>query len=193
MKNSILKITPTVQLRDWTLADMELYRHWNTGRHKWMDFDGPYYDKLSLEELDNQIPRLEEYIKADKWPSLRSRQIIASLEDDKLLGQVSRYWQSRETNWLSIGIVIYDEADWGKGIGYEALGLWIDYLFEAMPELVRLDMRTWSGNHGMMKLGKKLGFKQEACFRKARIIKGVYYDSIGMGILREEWERGTAE
>lgn len=32
-----------------------------------------------------------------------------------------------------------------------------------------------------------IGFKEEARFRKARIIKGEYFDSIGMGILREEW------
>lgn len=35
-----------------------------------------------------------------------------------------------------------------------------------------LDLRTWSGNHGMMRLAEKLGFLQEACFRKARIVRG---------------------
>jgi hypothetical protein len=37
-----------------------------------------------------------------------------------------------------------------KGIGFEALGLWMDYLFEALPRIARLDLRTWSGNTGMM-------------------------------------------
>lgn len=39
----------------------------------------------------------------------------------------------------------------------------------------------------MMKLATKLGFQEEACFRKARIVKGEYFDSIGYGILREEF------
>ena len=76
----------------------------------------------------------------------------------------------------------------GKGYGYEALGLWGEYLFRAMPELARLDLRTWSGNIGMMRLATKLGFREEARFRKARIVDGVHYDGMGYGVLREEWD-----
>ena len=75
-----------------------------------------------------------------------------------------------------------------KGYGYEALGLWCQYLFDSEPKFIRLDARTWSGNHGMMKLAEKLGFQQEAVFRKARIVGGEYYDGLGYGILREEWQ-----
>lgn len=40
----------------------------------------------------------------------------------------------------------------------------------------------------MIKLAKKLGFKEEAVFRMARIVEGEYYDGLGYGILRTEWE-----
>lgn len=40
-----------------------------------------------------------------------------------------------------------------------------------------------------MRLAEKLGYRQEACFRKARIIEGQYFDSVGYGILCEEWEK----
>jgi RimJ/RimL family protein N-acetyltransferase len=62
----------------------------------------------------------------------------------------------------------------------------VDLLFREHPEIVRLDMRTWSGNTRMMRLAEKLGFKLEACFRKARIVNGEYYDGLGYGLLREE-------
>jgi putative hydrolase of HD superfamily len=39
----------------------------------------------------------------------------------------------------------------------------------------------------MMRLAEKLGYRQEACFRKARIVDGVHYDGLGYGILCEEW------
>jgi len=84
-------------------------------------------------------------------------------------------------------LVIFDENYWSKGLGFEAMGLWSQYLFDEIPEIVRLDMRTWSGNIGMMRLAEKLGFTLEARFRDARIVKGKYYDSIGYGILRKEW------
>jgi len=60
-------------------------------------------------------------------------------------------------------------------------------VFKAHPEFVRLGLTTWSGNLGMVKLSEKLGLRQEACYRKARIVKNKYYDSVSYGILREEW------
>ncbi|MFN8378228.1 MAG: GNAT family protein [Anaerolineae bacterium] len=84
--------------------------------------------------------------------------------------------------------MIFDPALWARGFGFEALGLWTDYLFQNMPELVRLDLQTWSGNPGMMRLAEKLGYQLEGRFRMARIVKNEYYDSMGYGILREEWQ-----
>ncbi len=114
--------------------------------------------------------------------------MIANRQSDKIIGSVSRYWISQETNWSAVGIVIFDSASWGKGIGYEALGLWSDYLFTQFPDWVRLDLRTWSGNQGMIRLALKLGYSEEARFRKARLVDGAYFDGLGFGILRDEWQ-----
>ena len=108
-------------------------------------------------------------------------------EQNAYIGQVSWYWISEETYWPAVGIVIYDPAHWGQGKGYEALGLWSDYLLKAEPKFARLDLRTWSGNHGMMRLAEKLGYQLEARFRNARIVNDAYFDGLGYGVLREEW------
>ena len=63
--------------------------------------------------------------------------IITNLKNE-LLGEVSWYWKSQETNWLEIGIVIFDEKKWGKGIGIQALKLWVSEIFESKDEIVRL-------------------------------------------------------
>ncbi len=178
-----------IKLRDWIKEDLERYEFWYTGKKKWMDFDAPYYRKPSKKEIQDKLSEITESIKINNWQIPRKRLVIANRDDDKLIGTVSWYWQSEETNWKSIGIVIYDEQYWGKGIGFDALQLWMDYLFKIDSRLIRLDLRTWSGNQRMMQLAKKLGFKEEARFRKARIINGKYFDSIGMGILREEWSQ----
>jgi hypothetical protein len=70
---------------------------------------------------------------------------------------------------------------------HEALGLWCDYLLAALPSLVRLDLRTWDGNERMVSLAKRLGFREEARFRRARMVKGERCDGLGFGVLREEW------
>lgn len=56
-----------------------------------------------------------------------------------------------------------------------------------MLQIVRVDLHMWSGNIGMMRLGERWVYTKEACFRKSRIVDGEYYDSIGYGVLREEW------
>lgn len=177
-----------IKLRDWQLDDIPIYEKWNTGWHQWMDYDAPYY-KSNDEKISSEYKqKLTERIKKQDFPSPRINLIIADLQTDTMLGMVSRYWESKETNWLCVGLVIHDAAYWNRGIGYEALGLWSQYLFDNMPEIVRLDLRSWSGNPGMMRLAEKLGYQLEASFRKARIVKGEYYDSVGYGVLREEWQ-----
>lgn len=64
-------------------------------------------------------------------------------------------------------------------------------MFKSKAALVRIGLTTWSGNHGMIRLAEKLGMKKEAHYRRARIVKGEYFDSISYGMLREEWEMNS--
>lgn len=176
-----------INLRDLKAEDVAVYSDWLKPGHRWKLLDGPYYPLPPYETTLKHMDKLRERVAQADWPAPRTRLVVADRQSDRFVGMVSWYWESQETNWLSIGIVIYDEADWGQGIGTEALTLWCDYLWQALPDIVRLDLRTWSGNVGMMKLAEKLGFTLEARFRKARIVEGEFYDSIGYGILREEW------
>ncbi|GCE48356.1 putative hydrolase of HD superfamily [Thermosporothrix hazakensis] len=177
-----------VLLRDWRLPDLDYYRNWMRPDAPWKAFDGPYYPLPSPERLEEICREKQEQIEQHAFPPIRTNLVIADRATECMLGTVSSYWESRETNWLCVGIVIYDPAYWRGGRGFEALGLWSDYLFRVDERLVRLDLRTWSGNTGMMRLAEKLGYVQEARFRKARIVGGIYYDGLGYGVLREEWQ-----
>jgi RimJ/RimL family protein N-acetyltransferase len=176
-----------VRLRDWTLEDLPAWAYWQQPHHEWYKYDGPWWGVPRSETLDGKNEEHRAKILAGDWPTPRTRLVIGDLGSDQFLGTVNRYWECKETNWLAIGIGIYDPQNWGKGLGFEALGLWTDHVFKALPDLVRLGLGTWSGNVGMVRLAQKLGYLQEACFRKARIVRGEYYDAVGFGILREEW------
>ena len=176
-----------ISLRDLKFKDLEIAQHWMHPSHEWHRFNGPYYAPTPAEELPEVISRWAKRIALNDYPTPRMTLAIVDAADN-IIGQVNRYWISQETNWAAIGISIWNTELWSKGYGYEALGFWCQYLFDSEPKFVRLDARTWSGNHGMMKLAEKLGFQQEAVFRKARIVGGEYYDGLGFGILREEWQ-----
>ena len=175
-------------LRDWLEADLPIYACWLQPGQKWYQFDAPYYPKPKAKDIPNIIEDIKINLNRGQVAIPRRRLVIAQKESNEFIGLVTWYWQSRETDWLSIGIVIHDDSLWGQGLGFEALGLWCDYLFQAMPYLMRLDLRTWSGNYAMIQLAKKVGFQEEARFRMARIVNGEYFDAIGYGILREEWQ-----
>ena len=78
----------------------------------------------------------------------------------------------------------------GKGIGKKAL-LWLtDYIFTSMPEKIRIEGQTRQDNIAMRQLFRQCGYIKEAHYRKAWPTKeGIYLDSIGYGILREDWKR----
>lgn len=191
--NSIVLQGKQLQLRDWQIEDLEIYAQWLMPGHRWQELDGPYYGHNTAEEIPEIIEKVRTRVCKGNFTDPRTRLIIAEPKHNRLIGQVSRYWISEETHWLAAGIVIYAPTLWGRGYGFEALGLWTDYLFRTMPQIVRLDLQTWSGNAGMMKLAAKLGYQLEGRFRKARIIAGTHYDALGYGILREEWQERYAQ
>lgn len=177
-----------VILRDIRPDDLDVLYFWNyeADDRDHLNWNGPYkpLDPLTKEEFKTQ-PRYQESLALVDTDAPRTELMIEI--DGELRGSVGRYWVSEVTNWCEIGIVIYDSRYWSNGYGSEAFQMWIDYLFANM-NTVRLGIGTWSGNERMMKLAARCGMQLEARVRKARIVRGEYYDAIKMGMLREEWE-----
>ena len=173
-------------LRELKIEDLETYRFWNLPDKLHHDFNGPYFGRDTEEMLDERIEKMRTRL-IDGKSARDNMMAIVDKESDELIGTVSKYFKSIETDWMEVGIAIFNENYWSKGIGYKAMKLWITNVFDMHPSFVRLGLTTWSGNMGMMRLSEKLGLKQEACYRKARIVKGQYYDSVSYGVLREEW------
>lgn len=165
----------------------ELKAIWNVGFTKenpeWVKWNAPYFNDyhvfkdVALFESNNIAI------------FLRSNTCRCILVDGQPIGMVSKTWIDETTRWLEIGIVLYDTTWWGKGIATKVLEIWVDTIFKETKDLEHIGMTTWSGNIAMMRVAKKCGFTKEGQIRKVRYYKGVYYDSLKYGILREEWNR----
>lgn len=149
---------------------------------EWKKWDAPYFEH-------KQVPYEEFLSKKENIINQDNRWVIEVNGD--VIGTVSYYWEHQPSNWLEMGIVIYNPIFWSGGYGTKAFRLWINHLFNTLP-LVRVGFTTWSGNERMIKLGEKLGMTMEARLRKCRLYNGKYYDSIRMGLLREEWESNSS-
>ncbi len=175
-------------LRELQLKDLEDYLKWKHPSREFRKYNGPYYQQDTEEDLKKEVDNYREQLEKGKENVMGDKKIIADKKTDEIIGEVNWCWKSEETLWMELGVIIFNENYWGKGLGYEALKLWVDEKFKELPNIVRLGLTTWSGNERMMKLAEKLGFKKEAVYRKARILENKYYDSVSYGILREEWE-----
>ncbi|HEU4963949.1 MAG TPA: GNAT family protein [Bacilli bacterium] len=175
-----------VILRDLTEQDVEVLYHrtYEAEDREYQKWNGPYF---TIEPKTREAFREQLQPRLDAVGTEETRRALVIEADGKLIGQVSWYWVSEVTNWMEAGIVIMDSRYWSGGYGTEAFRMWVDYLFAHM-DIVRLGLATWSGNERMIGLARKLGMIEEARIRKARIVDGEYYDSVKMGILREEWE-----
>lgn len=145
---------------------------------EWKKWDAPYYPY--------KPKTFDEFLKSKDY-YLDSEKVLGIVVESELIGMVSYYWEHEPSLWLEMGIVIFRPEYWSGGYGTQAISQWINRLFTKMP-LVRVGYTTWSGNDRMVRVGEKLGMTMEARIRKVRYYNGVYYDSIRMGILREEWE-----
>ncbi len=174
-------------LRELQISDLDDYLKWKNPSREFHKFNGPYYKIESEKELEELVDNFRKKLLQNKRNVLECKKIIANKKTNEIIGEVNWYWKSEETFWMEIGLVIFNENYWGKGIGAKVLKMWTTEIFKKRPKLVRLGLSTWSGNDRMIGLAKKLGFKEEARFRKARIVDDRYYDSVSYGILREEW------
>ncbi|KFN01559.1 N-acetyltransferase [Bacillus clarus] len=147
---------------------------------EWKKWDAPYFP-FSIQEYSVYKENLQLRLKEEPLS-----QFIVENEGE-IIGTVGFYWEYKPTRWLEMGIVIYNPTYWNGGYGTEALRLYRDFLFENM-EIGRVGLTTWSGNERMMKVAGKIGMRLEGRMRKCRYYNGTYYDSIRMGMIREEWE-----
>nr|WP_319485026.1 GNAT family protein [uncultured Cohaesibacter sp.] len=176
-----------IALRPIKLEDLPQYRKLIAPTQAFHRLNGPY---LGMPTAADQNKKIMEFgFELTKPNPSFNFELIFEEEDGRILGEVSYYWKDQRTNWLEVGIVLFNQTDWGRGIGTVALPLWIDRQLTERPALVRIGLTTWSGNAGMMALAERIGLKLEACYRKARILDGKYFDSLSYGILREDWNQ----
>jgi RimJ/RimL family protein N-acetyltransferase len=117
---------------------------------------------------------------------------IRGREDGRLLGFV-RIEGIEWTHGIgSLKLAIGDPAERNKGYGSEALQLILRYAFSEL-NLYRLSAVVGGDNPGALRFFQRSGFVEEVRRRKALLHDGQTWDSIHLGILRDEWLASNAK
>ncbi|AIZ46157.1 acetyltransferase [Deinococcus radiopugnans] len=174
-------LTQAVTLRGRRPRDLPVLRRWLADADaEWRRWDAPYFHAAATTaSLLAYVERLE------RTPTRSDERVIDV--DGECVGMVNRSQEEPAGGgWWDLGILIYDPAHWGHGIGTRALRLWVTATFDETDAHV-LTFTTWGGNERMIHAARRLGFLEAARIREARLVDGVRYDSVRLDLLRREW------
>ena len=90
-----------------------------------------------------------------------------------------------------IGIMIGDRAFWGRGYGEDAMRTICRYGCHDL-DLHRLELTVAAFNLRALRCYEKVGFTIEGRLRDHRYVSGRYYDSLLMGLLRDDFDAREA-
>lgn len=79
-----------------------------------------------------------------------------------------------------LGIMIFDNSQWGKGYGTDALNAAADYIFGTL-KLHRVCADYYSVNTASARIFAKAGFQIEGIFKDHFLLDGQYVDSVRIG------------
>lgn len=112
--------------------------------------------------------------------------VISDTKTEKYLGQIDLV----DINWINrrgtLGIVIPNPANRGRGIGREALSLLAHYAFSRL-NLHKIELRVFDYNTRAIEMYKRVGFKEEGRLREHIFRAGCYHDTMEMGLLASEF------
>ncbi len=132
--------------------------------------------------------RIKEWLEkqAEKGPQAgRYPFHIRTLADDRLIGFIGLGVDLIHSDaWVGIGIGERDA--WGKGYGTDAMQICLRYAFLELG-LQRVSLGVFEYNPRAQRSYEKAGFQLEGRTRQDVLRDGKRFDSLWMGILREEW------
>lgn len=85
------------------------------------------------------------------------------------------------------------EDEWGKGIMPQAVKGFSKWVFDNLPDLVRLEAAVFGGNLPSTKVLTKAGYQKEGVRRQKVFKNGQFHDDWLFALLREDVEKSSSE
>ncbi|SPO07263.1 uncharacterized protein DNG_09957 [Cephalotrichum gorgonifer] len=173
---------PRFHIRCWYAGDVE-----STAREanspnvaKWMSngFPHPYTPEKAMN-----------WIKSVSGPKCTSF-AICDPETNAVIGSVG--FKTSSDIWYRTVEIGYwlGEAHWGKGIATEAVVAATRWVFENMPDVLRVSSHVFSGNPGSARVMEKAGYEFEGTRKRDVEKNGVVWDTLVYCTFKDTYEGG---
>ncbi len=129
----------------------------------------------------------------EEYLSSRKSKIFAILEENgNHIGNVGLHNIDNENRRSSLGIVLGEKTQWGKGYGSEALNTVLKYAFNELG-LHKVSLRVFQDNERAIRSYASCGFKKEGIEREQVFKDGEFHDLYVMSILDREFKKLSKE
>lgn len=166
-------------LRDMIESDIEDYVTWFTAETEWANWDAPW-EPLDCDETTERAAWTEYYHSVKTLADHIVRWKFEIEENGVHIGWISAYtdlgYIENPEKIPAIGLDIPNPNVRGRGCGTDALKQFIAYLRKHGHR--SFYTQTWSGNHPMIRVAEKFGFKEVFRKKNARWVNGKQYDAI---------------
>ena len=113
---------------------------------------------------------------------------IRLLDDDDLIGYIELDGIMWTHQMGGVSITTGDPKNWGKGYGYEAMQVVLQFAFDEL-NLHRVQLTVFTYNARAIALYEKLCFQREGVYREHIYCDGKRHDMYLHGLLAEEWSK----
>ena len=132
-------------------------------------------------------PEEEKWMEANRGSSFEYVRLAIETKEGQHIGNIGLGPASPEHRRAPLGIMIGEKDCWGRGYGTDAIRALLRFAFREM-NLNRVWLTTGENNPRALACYRKCGFREEGRLRQDRYLEGRYWDTILMGILREDFE-----
>jgi|LGOV01.1.fsa_nt_gb RimJ/RimL family protein N-acetyltransferase len=137
---------------------------------------------LDHTEVGSIFKRITDFNNSKFW-SYKSGTMMIMNEVNTFIGTIG-YVRISEYE-LSVGYRLLLPSARKRGYMTEALKIFTEYLFDSIPNIVRLSLYTASNNIPSKRLAEKCGFEFEGTMRKAYFYRGNIHDQDVYSIIKE--------
>jgi diamine N-acetyltransferase len=169
-----------VRLRAIEMEDLDRYLAWVNDEEVMRYVAASAFPFSRVQEEDF----LRELVKHTRPPEIAYA--IETLEDGTHIGSVGLHKVGGPAHTAELGIMIGDKAYWNRGFGTDTITTTLYFAFEEL-NLNRVSLTVDEDNGRGIACYRKCGFIEEGRLRQDRYRGGKYYDTLVMGVLRDEF------
>jgi RimJ/RimL family protein N-acetyltransferase len=162
---------------------------------KWIN-DPAVHQYVGAPDFQWSLPAEEDFVREaspNDWEHGINLAIEATDTGDGpvLIGNIALHDLQPVFRHATLGVQIGERDYWSHGYGTDAVRTLCRFGFEEL-DLHRIDLTVAEFNPRGLRAYEKVGFVVEGRLRQDRYVRGRYYDTLMMGLLREEFEAREA-